>query len=81
MVKRYKCLLGGKWPHIDLKSPPFLETGGPPRHWARQCPTMARSLNLSGAEKLESIFIPVVSVSEEKAGSCYGNKAENKHVE
>ncbi len=33
-----------------------------PCHWARQCPNMAPSLNLTGEEKLETIFIPVISV-------------------
>ncbi|XP_045886584.1 elongation factor 1-gamma isoform X1 [Micropterus dolomieu] len=34
-----------------------------PCHWARQCPVMAPSLNLTGEEELETIFIPVISVS------------------
>ena len=35
---------------------------------------MAPSLNLTGEEKLETIFIPVISVSvSKKAGSCYGH--------
>ena len=35
---------------------------------------MAQSLNLTGEEKLETIFIPVVSVLvSKKAGSCYGH--------
>ena len=33
-----------------------------PCHWARQCPIMAQSLNLTGEEEFETIFIPVISV-------------------
>lgn len=34
--------------------------------WQRQCPIMAQSLNLTGVEKPETIFIPVISVSVSK---------------
>lgn len=37
-----------------------------PCHWARQCPVMAPSLNLTGEEKFETIFIPVISGSVSK---------------
>lgn len=37
-----------------------------PCHWARQCPIMAPSLNLTREEKLKAIFIPVISVSVSK---------------
>lgn len=32
-----------------------------PCHWARQCPLMAPSLNLTGEEEVKAIFIPVNS--------------------
>lgn len=32
-----------------------------PCHWARQCPSMAPSLNLTGEDKVKAIFIPVTS--------------------
>ena len=32
-----------------------------PCHWARQCPTVAQSLNLTGEDEVKAIFIPVTS--------------------
>lgn len=51
-----------------------------PCHWARQCPVMTHSLNQTGEEKLQAIFIPVISVlSEFKAGSCCGHIKQDQN--
>lgn len=45
-----------------------------PCHWARQCPLMAPSLNLTGEENLNHIHPSHLCISEWKAGSCCGYK-------